>query len=215
MNIQKLKQIFPDFEDELYEELLLRGSIKKIQAGETLLREGQTIRSTLLLLEGIIKVSRKDKEGKEFFIYLLNPGQACSLSLVCAMVHQKSEVIAKALTNAVAIAIPLQYMDEWMRKYKSWYQFVIKSYHEHFEELLQTIDAIAFSKMDERIKSYLVNKKSHLGRKLKLTHQEIADDLNSSREVISRLLKKLEAKNFLVLHRNFIEILDTSNITVH
>ena len=104
MNKQKLQQLFPDFEDELYEELLLRGSIKKIQAGETLLREGQTIRSTLLLLEGIVKVSREDKEGKEFFIYLLNPGQACSLSLVCTMAHQTSEVIVKALTDAVAVS---------------------------------------------------------------------------------------------------------------
>ncbi len=96
-------------------------------------------------------------------------------------------------------------MDQWMSKYKSWYQFVITSYRNRFEELLKTIDTIAFSNMDERLEDYLKKQVKKLGANLKMTHQDIANGLNSSREVISRLLKKMEAKNWVVIHRNSIE----------
>jgi len=209
MNKQSLQKLFPQLEDALYDEFLQRGTVKEVRAGETLLRAGETIRSTLLILDGIIKLYREDNEGSEFFIYNLQPGQACSLSLVCSMKHQTSEVLAKALTDAVVLSIPLAYMDKCMHKYKSWYQFVITSYRNRFEELLKTIDAIAFSNMDERLEFYLKRQVAHYGTHIKLTHQEIANDLNSSREVISRLLKKMETRHFLILHRNSIEWLGT------
>lgn len=205
MDKQKIKILFPNLEEDLYEEIFLHASIKEIKAGETLLRLGQTIRSTMLIIQGSIKLYREDDDGNEFFIYLLNAGQACSLSLVCAIKQQTSEVLAKAQTDAIVLNIPLEFMDKWMRKYKSWYQFVISSYHDRFEELLKTIDAIAFSNMDERLEFYLKRQVKEFGNNLKLTHQEIANDLNSSREVISRLLKKMESKKFLILHRNSIE----------
>jgi CRP/FNR family transcriptional regulator len=148
---------------------------------------------------------REDDEGKEFFIYNLDAGQACSLSMVCATRQETSEVLAKAITDAKVLTIPLTYMDQWMGKYKSWYQFVITSYRNRFEELLKTIDAIAFSAMDERLAFYLEKQVEKLGSNLKITHQEIANDLNSSREVISRLLKKLETKGWIVMNRNTIE----------
>jgi len=214
MNKQLLQKLFPELEDALYNELLLNGTVKEIQAGETLLRAGQTIRSALLILEGIIKLYREGDEGNEFFIYNLQPGQACSLSLVCTLKHRTSEVLAKASTDAVVLSIPLEYMEKWMHTYKSWYQFVITSYRNRFEELLKTVDAIAFSNMDERLEFYLKKQAKHFGTNLKLTHQEIANDLNSSREVISRLLKKMEAKHFLILHRNSIEWLGNANLAV-
>ena len=210
MDIHDLKQLFPDLENELYEELLLHGTIKEIKAGETLLRVGQTIRSTMLILEGSVKLYMEDDEDGEFFIYLLNAGQACSLSLVCAMKQQTSEVLAKALTDTVVLNIPLDYMDKWMRTYKSWYQFVIMSYRDRFDELLKTIDAIAFTNMDERLEFYLKRQVAQLGPHLKLTHKEIANDLNSSREVISRLLKKMETNHYLIMYRNSIEWLGKS-----
>ena len=204
MDKNSLKILFPDLEESLYDELVEYGTIKEVKAGDTLLRAGQTIRSTMLILEGLVKLYREDEEGKEFFIYHLNAGQACSLSLVCAAKHETSEVLAKALTDATILNIPLEYMDRWMGKYKSWYQFVITSYRARFEELLTTIDAIAFSNMDERLENYLKNQVKQLGSNIKITHQEIANDLNSSREVISRLLKKMEAKGWVIIHRNSI-----------
>jgi CRP/FNR family transcriptional regulator len=205
MNINLLKQLFPTLEEGLYEEIATHGTIKEVKAGDALLRVGQTIRSTMLILNGIVKLYREDDEGKEFFIYHLDAGQACSLSMVCAAKHETSEVLAKALTDATVLAIPLEFMDQWMSKYKTWYQFVITSYRNRFEELLKTIDAIAFTSMDERLEYYLKKQVEKTGSYLKITHLEIANDLNSSREVISRLLKKMEAKQWLIIHRNSIE----------
>ncbi len=205
MNTARLKQLFPTLEEALFEELVKHGTVKEVKAGDTLLRVGQTIRSTMLVMDGIVKLYREDEEGKEFFIYHLDAGQACSLSMVCAAKHETSEVLAKALTDATILSIPLEFMDQWMGKYKTWYQFVITSYRDRFEELLKTIDAIAFSNMDERLEDYIKKQVDKLGSSLKMTHQEIATDLNSSREVISRLLKKMEAKGWLVINRNTIE----------
>ena len=205
MDALQLKTLFPNLEEGLYNELAEHGTIRKVKAGETLLKVGQTIRSTMLIINGLVKLYREDDEGKEFFIYHLNAGQACSLSMVCAAKHETSEVLAKALTDATVLAIPLEYMEQWMSKYKSWYQFVITSYRNRFEELLKTIDAIAFTDMDERLEYYLKKQVEQLGSNLKITHQEVANDLNSSREVISRLLKKMEAKGWLIIHRNAIE----------
>lgn len=205
MNIYQLKQLFPTLEEDLYQEIAKHGVVREVKAGETLLKVGQTIRSTMLITDGLIKLYREDYDGKEFFIYHLFAGQACSLSMVCAAKHETSEVLAKALTDTTILAIPLKFIDQWMSTYKSWYQFVITSYRERFEELLKTIDAIAFTGLDERLEYYLHKQVEKLGNHLKITHQEIAGDLNSSREVISRLLKKMEVKNWLTIHRNSIE----------
>ncbi len=205
MNKDQLKKLFPTLEDGLYDEIVNNGVVRHVKAGEALLRVGQTIRSTMLILDGLVKLYREDDDGKEFFIYHLDAGQACSLSMVCGAKHETSEVLAKALTDATVLAIPLEFMDQWMGKYKSWYQFVITSYRNRFEELLKTIDAIAFTGMDERLEYYLKKQVEKTGQHLKITHQEIANDLNSSREVVSRLLKKMEAKAWLVIHRSSIE----------
>jgi CRP/FNR family transcriptional regulator, anaerobic regulatory protein len=205
MDIEELKQLFPSLEEALLQELAEHGTIKTVNAGDTLLRVGQNIRSTMLILDGIIKLYREDKEGKEFFIYHLNAGQACSLSMVCASQHETSEVLAIALTDAQVLSIPLERMERWMNTYKSWYQFVITTYRDRFEELLRTIDAIAFNSMDERLEYYLQKQVERLGPELKITHQQIANDLSTSREVISRLLKKMESRNWLTIQRNAIE----------
>ncbi len=205
MDIESLKKLFPTLEEQLLEELIMHGTIKEVKAGDTILKVGQTIRSTMLVIDGLVKLYREDNEGKEFFIYHLDAGQACSLSMVCAANHETSEVLAKALTDATILSIPLQFMEKWMNKYKSWYQFVITSYRNRLEEMLKTIDAIAFNNMDERLEDYLKKQVGKLGNNLKMTHQEIATDLNSSREVISRLLKKMGTKKWVIIHRNSIQ----------
>ena len=205
MNISTLQKLFPGLEEELYHEIEQNAFIKEVKAGDTLLRVGQTIRSAMLILDGIVKLYREDEEGNEFFIYHLNAGQACSLSMVCAAKQESSEVLAKALTDATLLSIPFEFMEKWMSEYKSWYQFVITQYRNRFEELLKTIDAIAFTNMDERLENYLQKQAAAMGSTIKMTHQDIANDLNSSREVISRLLKKMETKRWLTINRNSIE----------
>lgn len=207
MSTSEIKKIFPSFEEGLLAEIEKDGQARTIEAGETILRTGQYFRSTLLILNGLIKVYREDEQGNEFLMYYLKPGDACALSMVCSNQAHSSEVMAKAVQPTEILTIPLQQMDEWMTRYKSWYHFVIETYRSRFEELLVTIDHVAFRAMDERLEFYL--KKCRDAEKvsfLEISHQQVADELNSSREVISRLLKKMEQMGKVKLHRNAIEI---------
>jgi len=186
-----LTAIFPLFEPALQDDLLLRSSVQQFNAGEPLMRTGQYFRSTMLIVSGLVKVYREDEEGNEFFMYYLQPGQACALSMVCATKQQTSQVMVKAVKDTTVLAIPLSFMDAWMATYKSWHQFVLETYRSRFEELLVTLDHVAFRAMDERLEFYMRQHQQTLQTgTITINHQEIADELNSSREVISRLLKK-------------------------
>lgn len=207
-----IRQQFPSFEKELVEELEAHSEIRFFKAGEQLMRTGQYFKSTLLIVDGLVKVYRQDDQGNEFLIYYLPPGQACALSMICAIKQETSEIMARAVKDTEVISIPLSYMDIWMKKYTSWYHFVLESYRSRFEELLKTIDHIAFRAMDERLEFYLKRHVETTGsNRVLLSHQEIADELNSSREVISRLLKKMEQLGKLKLQRNVIEIIGVSS----
>jgi len=188
----QLINLFPNLEDGLYEAILEHAEIKEIPAGTPLLKVGQNIRSTMMVVEGTVKLYQENEEGDEYFMYYISPGQACAVSMVCSFQAEQSQVLAKALTNVTLLTIPIKYMDEWLSKVKSWHYFVIKTYRTRFEELLKTVNEVAFKNMDERLEFYLKQQVEKFGTTLKLTHQEIATDLNSSREVISRLMKKME-----------------------
>jgi CRP/FNR family transcriptional regulator, anaerobic regulatory protein len=204
-----LQQLFPTLEPALLEEMSQIGEIRTFAEGETLMRTGQYIRSTMLLLEGRVKIFREDDEGNEFFMYYLQPGNACALSLVCAIKQETSQLMAKADAPTSALAIPLAQMDKWMMQYRSWYHFVLGTYRDRFEDLLQVIDHVAFRNMDERLVFYLRRHQQQLKTNiLPLTHNDIAQELNSSREVITRLLKKLSEKGMVKLHRQAIEVVD-------
>lgn len=202
------KKLFPQFEPELLEILDNNAIERSFHAGEEIVRTGQYIKSTVLVLSGRIKIYRQNDEGSEFLIYYLGPGEACAVSLICALQSQTSEITAKAVEDTEVIMLPVQLMDDLMIKFKSWSHFVIQTYRNRFDELLTVIDNIAFKNMDERLEFYLKRSKTNSGKLiLDLTHQEIADDLNSSREVISRLLKKMEQLGKIKLNRNSIEII--------
>lgn len=201
------EEIFPSFEKPLRDIIEEKSEIKYFKAGDQLMRTGQYFRSTMLIIEGLVKVYREDDQGNEFFMYYLQPGQACALSMVCATKSEASQIMAKAVKDTSVIAIPLQYMDEWMAQYKTWYHFVLETYRSRFEELLVTIDHVAFRAMDERLVFYLKKHQDTLHSNIiEISHQEIAQELNSSREVISRLLKKMEQLGKVKLYRNSIEI---------
>jgi CRP/FNR family transcriptional regulator len=188
----QLINLFPNLEDGLYEAILEHAEIKEIPAGTPLLKVGQNIRSTMMVVEGTVKLYQENEEGDEYFMYYISPGQACAVSMVCSFQAEQSQVLAKALTDVTLLTIPIKYMDEWLSTFKSWHYFVIKTYRTRFEELLKTVNEVAFKNMDERLEFYLKQQVEKFGTTLKLTHQEIATDLNSSREVISRLMKKME-----------------------
>jgi CRP/FNR family transcriptional regulator len=206
----QIEKLFPEFEPGLIAEIRDHAEIVTFKEGQVLLRKGQYFKSTMLVVEGLVKIYREDEEGNEFFMYYLQPGEACALSMICAMRHETSGIMAIAVKDSILISVPLTLMDTWMGTYKSWANFVLGTYRARFEELLTTIDDVAFRNMDERLEFYLQRQSENLGNLLPLTHQQIADDLNSSREVISRLLKKMEQLGKCKLHRNSIEFLGVS-----
>ena len=201
------KQLFPQFEPGLIDLIEKNAVERSFNAGDVIMRTGQYIKSTVLVLEGQIKIYRENQDGGEFLMYYLGPGQACAVSMICTIQSQTSEIMAQAEEDTEVLMIPIQLMDDMMNQYKTWYQFVIQTYRSRFDELLMVVDNIAFRNMDERLEFYLKRHADKTGRRnIELSHQQIADDLNSSREVISRLLKKMEQRNLLKLHRNMIEM---------
>lgn len=193
------------FEPALLQEIEDIAVLKDFAEGDTIVDLGNYVKFIPLLLSGNIKVSREDDDANELFLYFLEKGSTCAMTLTCCMGKTQSEIRATAETDVSVAMIPVHKMDEWMIKYKSWRHFILESYSNRFMEILETVDSIAFMKMDERLLKYLVNKIKVSGNKIiENTHQQIADDLNTSRVVISRLLKSLEKKKIVELSRNSI-----------
>lgn len=209
MTEKDLAKHFPTFEKELLSEILEAAEIKTVSANEVIVRSGQNIRAAILVVDGLVKIYREDDNGDEYFMYYLDEGKACAISLVCALGKGTSSVRAKAVNESIILIVPPQYIDQWVGKYKSWAQFAINSYRERFEELLRVIDHIAFKNMDERLVFYLRRHQEKLNTNLIYTSfTEIAQELNSSREVISRLMKKLSEKGVVYLHGTHVRIID-------
>ena len=204
---------FAQLEPELKEEILSIASQKDIEAGTVLLRAGNTISKTMLVLDGRLKVYREDSEGNEYLIYYLEPGSACAMSIMCAAMDEKSEITVVAETDVTLLSIPFESTRKWLNSYPSWDEFLLRTYRAKMEELLVLLDNVAFRSMDERLVFYLKRKAEGQGDVLHISHQEIARDLNSAREVISRLLKKLELKGAVALSRNEIRVINLDFMT--
>ncbi|SFN38710.1 CRP/FNR family transcriptional regulator, anaerobic regulatory protein [Bizionia echini] len=193
------------FERDLLEEINQVGVLKEVKEGDVLIEIGSYVKSMPLLLTGAIKILRQDDDGDELLLYFLEKGDTCAMTLTCCLGRTKSEIRAMAETDAKLIMIPIEKMEEWSAKYKSWRNFVFESYHSRLNEMLETIDSIAFLKMDARLLKYL-NEKARVSEDhiIYSTHQDIAYELHTSRVVVSRLLKKLENMGKVALHRNYI-----------
>ncbi len=204
-----LRNHFPQLAElPLQKEIAEVGQVMEFRAGEMIMDYGSYIRMVPLLIKGSIKVLREDKEGNELFLYFLESGQTCSMSFTCCMMHKKSIIRTIAEDDTLLIGIPIKHIDDWMTRYQSWKNFVMLSYDQRMNELLQTLDSIAFKQMDDRLLTYLTQKsEAHQSKIIPVTHRGIAKDLNASREAISRLLKQLEKLGKVKLSRNQIEIL--------
>ncbi len=196
------------FEKELIDEIVKVGRYKKIKENEVLMNIGDDFKYIPLMLTGAVKISRENENGDEIALYFLESGDTCTITFVSGLRSSKSNVRGITEKTSEIIFIPVEKLEAWMVKYKSWRNFVIDSYSIRLNEMIEAIDTLAFLKMDERIFKYLSDKVKILRDPvLKTTHQEIAIDLNTSRVVVSRLLKKLENEGKLNLFRNKIEVL--------
>ena len=203
-------QIFKDvFEPELIKEFEAKVKVVEAKEGDKIIGVGQTVRVIPFLLKGSLKVSRLDEKLNEIFLYYLNAMEGCAMTFTFCMQQFPSEVQAVAEEDIVYLAIPISVMDEWIVKYPTWKSFVMRTIRSRFNELMHAIDQLAFQKLDERLVTYLKEKSKITGSTvLNLSHTEIANDLASSREVVSRLLKKLELDGRLLLYRNQIKLLN-------
>ena len=204
LNPKELIGTFPLFDLSLATFLHGHGESKTFEQGSILMKPGQFFKYAMLIVRGRVKLYREGDDGEEFFMYYLEPGNACALSMMCMARSQSSTIMAVALEETEVVMIPIQHMDNLMKNYPSWYHFVIETYRTRFEEVLNVIDQIAFKNMDQRLEWYLKKQADVFGSNLALTHQQIANDINSSREVVSRLLKKLEINGTVVVERNNI-----------
>ena len=196
------------FEPELLKEF--QEKVKQVSAkeGDTILNIGQTVRVIPIVLSGTLKISRIDENGHELLLYYVNPKESCALTFTCCMQQFPSEIKAVAEEDVQFLAVPISLMDEWMMKYTTWKSFVMKTIRVRFNELLQSIDELAFQKLDERLIRYLKEKSKVTGSSLiNLSHEQIANEIASSREVISRLLKRLENDKKVLLYRHQVKLL--------
>ena len=208
ISVAEFQQVFPDiYERETVEAILEIGKLKKLRADDWMVDIGDPIVYMPLLLKGQLRILREDEEGHELLIYYIRPGETCAMSLICCSGNAVSNVRAVAEEDSELLLLPIQIIDEWTTKYPSFKSFILKTYQKRFEELLNTIDSIAFHNLDDRLSQLLKQKSEKEGSELKTTHQELANQLNSSREVISRLLKQMERKGKIQMGRNKITLL--------
>lgn len=201
-----IKEFFPEIEgDELRNKIAKNARIINIPEGEIVVDYGVKIPFIPLLFEGKLKIFKEDEAGHELFLYYIHPGQGCAVSFSCY--DKLSTIRAEAIEETKLIAIPMELMEDLTQNYPSWDRFVLRVFNQRFEDLLDTLSELAFHKLDERLLDYLEKQSYALNTTdLHLTHSQIAVELNTSREVISRLLKKLEKKGELILSRNKISL---------
>lgn len=201
-----LKQRFSFLGNQLLLEIEECSAIKTISEDKSFLEEGDYIKSFPMVLDGCLRVMRLSDEGNELLLYYLNPGEVCSMTLTCCMSLQKSNIKIVAETDSVVLSVPVEKLDKWMSDYKQWKEFMMFSYRNKFEELLNTIDSIAFTGLDRRLERFFKERFDITGKTIfSGTHQDIAIQLNTSREVISRLLSHLEKNGSIVTSRNRID----------
>lgn len=193
---------------DLVEEIMKVGSLHELDEGEILIDINQHIKNLPLLVKGSVKIIREDDDGKEVFLYYVDAGNTCAATLTCCMDQKSSNIRAIVEEKAIFISIPFEYMDRWMEKYKCWREFILTTYSIRFDEMLRAVDQLAFKKMDERIENYLKEKSKLLDSDIiKISHQQIAYDLNTSREVVSRILKQMEKEGLVKISRGQLELL--------
>tara|TARA_R110002074_G_scaffold141650_8_gene288099 strand:- start:481 stop:1119 length:639 start_codon:yes stop_codon:yes gene_type:complete len=197
------------FEETLIDEIREIGIKREFVEDSIIIEIGDYIKSMPLLINGAIKILREDDNGDELVLYYLESGDTCAMTLSCCMGQTKSKIRAIAETDVELIMLPKEKMAAWLSNYKSWQTYILQSYHLRMEELLEAVDTIAFLKMDERIFKFLKDKAMVTGDDVvHATHQEISQDLHTSRVVVSRLLKKLENEGKIQLFRNSIKVLE-------
>lgn len=196
------------FEQKLIEEIMTAGRLKKYDAEETVISAYSESSEMPVVLNGLLKVMSVDEEGNELFLYYLEEGEMCPMSLACCLRGEGASFNVITEEPSMIWMVPTKNLNDWMAKYESFRRYMMSSYQIRFQELMSTIDSLVFHDLKERLHKYLLDTKQATGSYvINKTHQQIANELNSSRVVISRLMKQFEKEQIIEQHRNKIEIL--------
>lgn len=200
--------LLPFHQKDFTEEIEASTIVKSLKAGEQIVGMNKFIQVIPILNSGLLGVYRTDDDGRDMLLYYIKPGESCIMSFLAGINNDTSKVKAIAEEDSELTLIPIDKVTQWVRKYPEWTDYIFKLYHQRFEELLNVVNSIAFQKMDERIWQLLM-KKSELSnsKEIQVTHQQLADELGSTREVISRLLKQMEKTGIVSLGRNKITLI--------
>lgn len=192
---------------DLVSEISDAAEVRFLQQGTTLLRDGQYVKVIPIVTEGLIKVFSRYQE-KELLLYYIQPGESCIMSFAASLRNEPSKVFAVAEEDTKAILLPVDQVAYWIKQYPDINTLFYKQYNLRYADLLDTINHILFNKLDIRIYDYLQKKKQLTNQNpLKISHSQIANELGTVREVVSRVLKKLENEGKVIQHSNRIEIL--------
>lgn len=203
---RRFKERFPFLEKDLLAEILEVSTLHELKTDQSILGEGDYIKSFPMVLSGCLRVVRISEEGNELLLYYLGAGEICCMSLTCCMLPRKSNIKMTAEEDSLIFTIPVEKPEKWMSEYKSWKEYMMNSYRNRFDELLETIDSLAFMRLDERLVRFFEERFNSTGKTMFTgTHEDIALQLNTSREVVSRLLRNLEIRKQVITERNSID----------
>jgi CRP/FNR family transcriptional regulator len=193
---------------ELIAQLHQYGIAKDYKAGSVILQEQAHIRAIPIVIDGSIKVIRTEDDGREILLYYIKAGESCIMSFLGGLHNETSKVRAEVEEDAEILFLPVEQVAVFIKEYPQWLDYIFRLYHKRFEELLDIINAISFKKVDDRLLALLQKKQELTGSPiLKITHEQLADELGTARVVVSRLLKQLEGTGVVQLGRNKITLL--------
>lgn len=196
------------FQSLLKDEVSTYGQLKKFPAGSVIQQEDSYIKAIPLVLNGSLKVMRTDTDGHEILLYYIIPGESCIMSFLGGIHNETSKIKAIVEEDAEILFIPVDKASEWVKKFPEWSDFIFRLYHKRFEELLTAVNAIAFHKLDTRLLQLLKQKAElYQSKEIKITHQQLADELGTAREAVSRVMKQMENEGLVQLSRNKITLL--------
>ena len=207
VTLQLLKQKFPNFERKMLKEMLSTGQLMEFPQNTEVVRHGQYLKMLPIVMEGIIKVYSQ-YEDKEFLLYYIQPNESCIMSLSAVLQNTPSRIFAVTGTHTHVMLFPVDIVKKWIKIYGAFNSLFYNLFDGRYSDLIDTLNQVLFENLDKRLYEYLLEKTEISGlKKLKITHKQIASELGTAREVVSRILKKLENNQQIVLNKGYIEMI--------
>jgi len=202
----KISKALSHLKPKLVSEISKVSITKEIPKDTEILREGQYVKVIPIVLNGLIKVYTRHKD-KELLLYYIRPEESCVMSFSASLKNEPSKVYAQTEEDTTTLLLPVDKVSEWITQFPNLNSMFFQQYNLRYSELLDTIHHVLFEKMDKRFYEYLKEKVKFRNKNpLKISHRLIANELGTAREVISRVMKKLEQEEKVKQHSNSIEV---------